>query len=504
MRIGKLSLKPPANPLSAVVALGKQLSTLHDPLDQLLAYCHAVHGISPSLDGVYLAFFSGAGLLPVRLFHFEAATARLCFLRTSDLTAREKTLFREFSKALREKGKGKSADRDGAEERELVEVLFKKGPQAEGRDHARESAEGAGKPRRRRLEFVESLPLRSRSGRAAGWILLAAQQGEKGVGKGEDRNAVSVCTDILSASLDRAGLFARVLRAKKEWERSVDAIRDVVMIVAPDYTVVRGNQRLAELAGVPVEALRDARCHDLLASLKKPCPHCPVKDTFEKAVGRTAEIHRQGGHSVFEVSSYPILDAGGRPDAVAVYEKNVTTYKQMQAKLVQAEKMAVLGELAAAVAHELNNPLSGVISFSKILLGEMDPGQPHVEDVRNIEHAALRCKKIVQDLLVFSRKPETVRHAPVDLVSILEQVQTMLRPRLEEAGIELVCVVPAAVPALPFHPDLLHQILMNLITNAMDASVSGGESGNSCRPAPKRGASLSRDRGEGPGGRYPG
>jgi len=467
---------PPADILSLVVALGKQLSSVHHPLENLLTYCDAAGRLCPRLRSIHIAFFSPRETLPVRVFLFlEKPPGRLLRLGPADLSPREKRCFRDFSLRTRKVPpvrRGAGSKETGAAV--WVDAFFRGGgpgleaTKVPGSASGRES--GA---KREGLSTDDPLPL-SLPGGPEGWVFFSGAGG--GVPwEGEERNAVGLCTDMLCASLERAALFARVLRAKKEWERSMDAIRDVVMIVGPDYTVLRGNRRLSELAGVPLESLQGEKCHRLLTSRRQPCPNCPVEATFRTGADRTAEVSQPPGDALVQVWSYPLRDPSAGPQAVVVYEKDVTEIKRMQAKLLQAEKMAVLGELAAAVAHELNNPLSGVISFSKILLTEMDPALPYAEDVQNIEHAALRCKKIVQDLLAFARKPGNVTHEPVQLETIVEQVHGMLRPGLEEKGVRMSRRIPANVPDLPFHPDLLHQLLVNLIVNARDASAPGDE-----------------------------
>jgi two-component system, NtrC family, sensor kinase len=460
--------------LSIVVALSKQLSSVHHPLEHLLAYCQAVKSFCPRLENVHIAFFSRGEPLPVRVFLFGEEPGRLLCLSAGELTAREKDLFVKFSRRSRKAMAGRGDASGRSADLDFLDAFFRGSDVAEKRKPPEHPGAGrAGKDAGNRSP-AEPLPLAIPSG-PEGWIFFSAASPTAVFWEEVDRNAVSVCTDMLSASLDRAGLFAKVLRAKKEWERSVDAIRDVVMIVAPDYTVVRGNRQLGELAGVPVEALQGEKCHRLLASLKRPCPNCPAGATFQTGERRTAEIPRPRREALFQVWSYPLRDPAGGADSVVVYEKDVTELKRMQAQLVQAEKMAVLGELAAAVAHELNNPLSGVISFSKILLQEMDPALPYVEDMKTIEHAALRCKKIVQDLLAFARQPGTVAHEPVPLQTIVEQAHALLRPRIGEKGLRMRWNIPEDMPDFPFHPDLIHQILVNLVVNAQDASKPGDE-----------------------------
>jgi len=493
--------RPASEPLAILAAFSEQLSSGDYPLDHLLAYCRTAAALRPRLRSIHIAFFSAASLVPLRVFYFDAREPGLVRLAAGDLSPHERKQFRRFSHRRTNGPAGRGGLTAQRADLERLDGFFRPGaacdvpaspPQGErsGPEDGAQRGEGPAK---------EPLPLRLPDV-PDGWVFFTDEAGGR-AWDAQARNALALCTDMLAAALERAGLFSRVLRAKKEWEGSMDAIRDVVMIVGPDHAVVRGNLHLSELAGVPVKALRGRRCHHLLASLETPCPGCPARVTFQTGEPRAAEVVRPRGGARVEAWSSPMPGPAGGPDAVVVYEKDVTEVRRMQAKLAQAEKMAVLGELAAAVAHELNNPLSGVISFSKILLTEMAPDAPHTEDVRTIESAALRCKKIVQDLLTFARKPGAVAHEPVSLQSVVEQVHAMLRPRLEEGGVRLTWRIPAGLPPLPYHPDLLHQVLLNLLANSLDASPPGGEVVISAARRRRKGAPRVevsvRDRGHG-------
>jgi len=452
---------PAKDYLSVVVALGKQLSTLAHPQEQIYAYSGALRTICPWSEKVYFLFLEEGADRPKRVFLCDRKPEGLTTLGWQALTPDERDLLEGVA------AKGKRRRKSGVK---------KKG------SGGKTAGRGSGALP---LILQAAVPLSSGSG-PEGWVVLAGEK-ENGAWGDEDLNAVSVCTDMLSASLDRARLFENVLHAKKEWERTADAIRDVVMIIDPEWIVRRGNRQLAELGHVAVKGLQGKKCHALLASQQEICTSCPAVSTLETGEEASAEVFREDGESVFQVWSYPILDPSGNLESVAVYEKDITEYKWMQQKLVHAEKMGVLGQLAAAVAHELNNPLSGVLSFSQILLKEMNPDLPYVEDLKNIEHAALRCKKIVEDLLAFARKPETGPHEPVGLGEVIDQTLSLLRPKLEAKATRVDVELPSSLPKLPIHPDPLHQILVNLISNAQDALEEDGVLKLKARQAKEKG-----------------
>ncbi len=453
---------PAKDYLAVVVALGKQLSTLAHPQEQIYAYCGALRTICPWSEKVYFLFPEEGADRPKRVFLCERKSQGLTTLGWQALTPEERDLLEGVA------AKGRRRRKSGVQ---------KKGPGVNAVGRGSQAVP---------LSLQAAIPLSSGSG-PEGWVVLAGTKEQKSAWGEEDLNAVSVCTDMLSASLDRARLFENVLHAKKEWERTADAIRDVVMIIDREWSVRRGNRQLAELGHVAVKGLQGKKCHALLASQQEICTSCPAVATLETGEEATAEVFREDREAVFQVWSYPILDPSGDLESVAVYEKDITEYKWMQQKLAHAEKMGVLGQLAAAVAHELNNPLSGVLSFSQILLKEMDPDLPYVEDLKNIEHAALRCKKIVEDLLAFARKPETGIHEPVGLGEVIDQTLSLLRPKLEAKGTRVELELPSSLPKLPIHPDPLHQILVNLISNAQDSLEEDGVLKLKARQAKEKG-----------------
>jgi two-component system NtrC family sensor kinase len=471
---------PAKDHLSVIVALGKQLSTLAHPQEQIYAYCSALKAVCPWMERAYCFHPPEGQGRPKRVFLCERKSQGLTILGWQALTPEERALLEDvIAKGSRRRKRSAILQAPGAEGKQ--ERAEARAGGKGGRAEAVGKGRGAG-----RLRLHAAIPL-SGGAWGGGWVVLAGTKDPVGDWGEGDLNTALVCTDMLLASLDRASLFEKVLHAKKEWERTADAIRDVVMIIDRQWIVRRGNRRLSEWGGVPLEGLQGRKCHGLLASEQEVCAGCPAAVTLRTGEEATAEVFRKQGESVFQVWSYPILDPSGSLESAAVYEKDVTQVKRMQQQLVHAEKMGVLGEMAAAVAHELNNPLSGVISFSQILLKEMDPSLPYVEDLKSIEHAALRCKKIVEDLLAFSRKPESGRHEPVRLGEVIEQVLRLLGPKLEAKGTRVQLDLPSSLPRLEIHPDPLHQVLVNLISNAHDAIDAGGVVRLAARQAKEKG-----------------
>ena len=157
--------------------------------------------------------------------------------------------------------------------------------------------------------------------------------------------------------------------------------------------------------------------------------------------------------------------------------------EEAQNALIQSEKMSAIGQLAAGVAHELNNPLGGILGYAQFTLEKLQKNDPtkttsrevesYVRYVTDIEVQARRCKQIVQNLLRFSRSSRTLDLEPVDLNKIIEETMTFMEHQLHMNQIELKLELEPALPLVQGNAGQLQQVFTNLLINAMHASKSG-------------------------------
>jgi two-component system NtrC family sensor kinase len=151
----------------------------------------------------------------------------------------------------------------------------------------------------------------------------------------------------------------------------------------------------------------------------------------------------------------------------------LTETQRMQRQLVQASKLAAVGELAAAVAHQVNNPLTGIMGFAELLMAELPEDDPRHEEAEVIHTEALRARGIVRALLEFSRSraSQPVRSDPN---AVLRSAVDLVRFRAQEAGVRIVEKY-RRVPELEVDPESIEQVLLNLFGNAFEAMPKGGE-----------------------------
>ena len=147
--------------------------------------------------------------------------------------------------------------------------------------------------------------------------------------------------------------------------------------------------------------------------------------------------------------------------------------QRVQAQLVQASKLGAVGELAAAVAHEVNNPLTGILGFAELLMTELPAGDPRHDEAVVIRDEAVRSRGIIRALLEFAR-PRPPQRIPSSLNDLARSTLDLVRYRASEANVQIVAEF-GDLPCLEIDPDAFRQVLLNLFNNAFDAMSEGGE-----------------------------
>jgi PAS domain S-box-containing protein len=163
-------------------------------------------------------------------------------------------------------------------------------------------------------------------------------------------------------------------------------------------------------------------------------------------------------------------------------EEKTEELKEKQVQLIQSAKMAAVGQLGAGVAHELNNPLGGILGYAQFILEKLKRPEFGTEDFKgcskyleSIEHEAARCKGIVENLLKFSRRPIVAKPEPLDIKEALEETLSIIGHQLKLKNINLVLDIQPNLAGVLGIINQLQQVFANLILNAQQAMSEAGE-----------------------------
>jgi two-component system, NtrC family, sensor kinase len=299
----------------------------------------------------------------------------------------------------------------------------------------------------------------------------------------------------LALALEKVTMLKAIGQASKEWRSTFDGISEPLTVIDSNYQIVKANLAFARLVGQDIKKLKTRRCYSLLAGRRTPCVGCPVGMEARSQAGTRIQWQGKNKKDLL-VWSYGIRT--GLDSYHFQFYRNVSKETMLTSALIQSEKMAALGRLVGAVAHEINNPLAGILATSQILLQEADDGEaldPSIrEDLEEIRSAAWRSKKIIEDLLGFTDPAEKPLER-ADLLEVIRSTLTFSKAALQEASVKIEC--DEKHPEAMVSVNALQQVLFNLVTNAAQAMNGKGELTISLRREDGRFKIFVRDSGPG-------
>ncbi|MCX7910503.1 MAG: ATP-binding protein [Endomicrobia bacterium] len=164
-------------------------------------------------------------------------------------------------------------------------------------------------------------------------------------------------------------------------------------------------------------------------------------------------------------------------EVISTFNHMVNSLKTLQAQILQMDRLSNIGQLAGGIAHELNNPLVGVLGQAQILLEKLPSDSPLREHVEKIERAALRCKENISILLKFSRQKE-YEYTEVDINEIIRSVLFIADSELKANNIEVINISKENLPKLKVSVPHIQQAFLNIINNAIQAITENDTSSN--------------------------
>lgn len=278
--------------------------------------------------------------------------------------------------------------------------------------------------------------------------------------------------------------------------RVLSAITDKIIVLDKNFNIIIANN-------APDDKMPDKKCYEFLYKIKKPCWQvfniigtCPIKCVSCAKKSYTIELQQVVGRKMIDVeaSIHPIFGDDGEPVYFVEQVRDITKLKKMERKLkeskrnleikvkertkslqdasqklVEAEKLASLGKMASAVAHELRNPM-GVIRMAVYSLKKKlgDKNVALVKHLNNIDKNVVRSDSIIHDLLAFSRAQEC-EFVSCDINKILEAGLKSVSKQINEYGVKIVRELNNKIPKITADSGQLIEIFYNLFLNAIQA-----------------------------------
>ena len=269
---------------------------------------------------------------------------------------------------------------------------------------------------------------------------------------------------------DRKKAEQELKKSKQKFQSMIDNIGIGVVLIGADMQLLEVNLQMREWFP-QINEKKEMVCYHALKtpSQKGPCNNCPTQKTLQtgKPHEEIVTIYRGQTQFKFRIISSPVFDDNGKVASAIEVLEDITERERIVHYLQEAQKMESIGNLAGGIAHDFNNLLFPIIGMAELLVEDLPPGSPEHEKVREILKAGKRGSELVKQILVFSRQSEHKKR-PVRIQQVLKEVLKLARSTIP-SNIEITQTIEFDCGQVLADVTQIHQIVMNLITNAFHA-----------------------------------
>lgn len=270
-------------------------------------------------------------------------------------------------------------------------------------------------------------------------------------------------------------LAEQVEQQAKVLETILSASPYLICMFGRDHRYLYASQAIAGVLGIDRRAMAGKTWRELGLLPEAVERHEAELDTVFSTGNRLAgerQMSTPRGVRTFKYSIDPVRDSGGTVTSVVITAEDITDWKRKRQQLLESEKLAATGRIAARIAHEINNPLAGILNSFLLVKDAIPESHPHFKYVERIEREIHRIARIVRQMFDLHRPNQPTRRS-VDLKALLDDVVSMIEIVAQPRAVGIEVDTSMAVGRLETPEDPLRQVLYNVAINAVEASPPG-------------------------------
>jgi PAS domain S-box-containing protein len=328
------------------------------------------------------------------------------------------------------------------------------------------------------------------AGRTLGVITLYLREGH--IEQEREKGFLSTIANVLAGVIQRKQVeeerkklfhelqdtFRKVAHSQKEWQVTFDSITDLITIHDANHTIVKANKAFAECYNTTPQAVVGRKCHEFFHGTDKPTQDCPLAGALCGNEPGTHEFTDDRSGRTYFITIFPMTFPESEDRGIIHIARDITSEREKEMRLIMSERLASLGQMAAGIAHEINNPLAAIAGCTEGLLSRIGQERFEPELFRSylniIGEEILRCKNITAGMLSFVRKT-TYDVQALEIPKVLDKTLEIIgfQGRLQE--VEIKRDYKEGMPHIKGSEGELRQVFLAVITNALDVMEDRGK-----------------------------
>jgi PAS domain S-box-containing protein len=273
--------------------------------------------------------------------------------------------------------------------------------------------------------------------------------------------------------------------AAREWQVTFDAIPDMVMILDKESTILHANAAVGSYLNLPMERIPGSRCYTLMHGEGPPPQDCPVTTMMKTPRHVERDRYDNERQKWFHISVDPVLDEKGEVIRIVHTVKDITETKRVVAQafdhrreLLRMERVLRMGELTASLAHELNQPLTSILSNARAALRFIDSGKADIDELKeiliDIAHDDKRAGDIIRSVRSMVR-PQESELALISVNDILREAVALFHSEAIIRNINVKTILIDPLPKAYVEATQIRQVVVNLMMNAAESMLNETE-----------------------------